>query len=128
MGYRYFIDTEKQIARIVLEGTLTPEVIAALREDMRANPAFDPAHHMVIDGRAISSLERLGPAMVRSLARGRGSMHVPGALRVFVLTNDVYYGLTRMFTAFGDTAGEMAVFRDVDEAMAWVETQRGEPE
>ena len=123
-GYRYDIDLGNRLIMVAFEGTLNPAVVAALRDDMSANPDFNPAHHMIIDGRGITGLEGLGAEVVRSLARDRGSMHVKGALRVFVLTRNLYYGLTRMFAAVGDRDGDMAVFRDYNDALAWIEENR----
>ncbi len=120
MGYRYDIDAARRLITVAFEGPLSPDVVAALRDDMSQNAAFDPGLHMLIDGRGITRLEGIGAAVVRGMAKQRGSMHIRGALRAFVLTNDLYYGLTRMFTAIGDRDGEMAVFRDADKALEWI--------
>ncbi len=124
MGYRYAIDLDTQTTTIAFEGTVTPEVISALRAELDENPDFTPEFHLLIDGRGISDLKGMGAEVIRSMARNRGSLRVPGALRAFVLTRDIYYGLSRIFTAIGDRDGDMAVFRNYDDALAWIEENR----
>lgn len=123
VAYRYSIDSEKRRVEISFEGTLSPDDIAGLRSESVADPQFDPAFDQLIDGRAVSSLEGIGAREVQFLASNRAGVHAEGARRAFVVSTDVGFGLSRMFQGLSNSDGDVRVFRDYDQALAWLDGQ-----
>ena len=121
MTYSYTIDSNEGIVAVVLDGVLQPRTIVELGATLRQDSGFDRSFHMLIDGSGLTELREIDSAHVKLLAHQRGDMHESGSRRAFVLSEDMLFGMTRMFAALGAREdGEMAVFRERQAAIDWL--------
>lgn len=87
-------------------------------EDLRNHPDFEADFNQLFDARGVTSVELSG-ACLREIAAMR--LFGEGSLRALVVTAEVAFGLARMFEMLrGDAPDEVRVFRDIDEARAWL--------
>ena len=120
MAYHYFIDPAHRRIEIAFEGSLTPDDLAGIRADTIGDPWFDPAFDYLVDGSKVARLVEVGTREIHFLAGNRSEVHVAGARRALVAPMDVGFGLSRMFQGMADLDGDVRVFRDRDEALAWL--------
>ena len=121
MAYRYSIDPAHRRIEIAFEGTLTPDDLSGIRADAVEDPGFDPTFDYLVDGSKVTRLAGVGTREIHFLAGNRSEVHVAGARRALVAPMDVGFGLSRMFQGMADTEGDVRVFRDYDEALAWLD-------
>lgn len=119
MPFRFTVDTRSGVVFTVATGSISPDEALAVREAIRAAPGFSPTMHALVDlrqarlGWSHSSLRRLGSDSPFS-AMSR---------RAFVVSDDLHYGLCRVYAALSDEdAGEARPFRSLEEACAWIDT------
>ena len=115
MPTKIIIDRESGVVYSTLSGKIgTPELIrhiAALRE----HPDFDPFFNELIDTTEVTSLD-IASAEIQAFAM-QDSPFEPSAKRVFVASEDLIFGLARMFQTFGgDRRPNFAVVRTLAEA------------
>jgi hypothetical protein len=122
------VDREKGITVITCTGKISAEeVFEAIELDYREGPTMN--HIWVLEDADLSDIRAED---VRRLAL-TATEHSPakaGGKTALVSSKDVSYGLGRMFSTFTDLAGHKAeydVFRTLDEARAWMESQESEP-
>jgi len=122
MGFHLRVDAPRRLVHITFDGTLTPAVIAELREAVLAHPDFDPAYDQIIDGRAVDRLEQVNAGTVRGMASRREGLHEAGARRAFVVNSDLKFGPARIFELFtSQRSSGVRIFRDYDEAVRWLD-------
>src|SRR5712675_2664599 len=92
------IDPQARIVYSTLSGNIETEDLVSQIAAIRAHPQFDPEFSELIDASAVTSFN-VSSADVRRLA-GRDSTFSPSADRVFVATQDLVFGLARMFQTF----------------------------
>jgi hypothetical protein len=120
LAYRYSIDPAHRRVEIVFEGTLTPDDLGGIRADAIGDPGFDSTFDYLVDGSKVTRLVDVGTREIHFLAGNRSEVHVAGARRALVAPMDVGFGLSRMFQGMADLDGDVRVFRDRDEALAWL--------
>jgi len=119
MPCRYRIDRDQRLVEVVIDGVISDEDIVELAERMRADPALRPDDRHLVDARRASGLE-VSNETVRLLAHTE-PLFVPGVRRAIVVATSLEFGLARMFQMLGeDRSGQVGVFRDMDEALAWL--------
>ena len=107
---------ELDLVHTVWTGVVTLEDGTRHNEGLRAHPDFHPGMRQLSDARAAQS-EVSGPG-VRGLARH--SAFGPESRRAIVAADDAIFGVSRMYEAQATQAGEVRIFRDYDEALAWL--------
>jgi hypothetical protein len=106
----------------VWSGVVTMEEARGHNEALLADPDFHPAMKQLSDARSVESeVSGLG---VRGLARH--SAFGPLSRRAIVAPDDVIFGISRMYQAQATDAGEIRVFRRLDEALEWLEVDAEE--
>ena len=117
------IDSKTGLRTHVATGTLTPdELDAELREAYR-RPDFRPEGDSLFDARE-AQLGAFAGAEIRHLVetvlKYRGSP--PGTRTAIVVGRDLVFGLARMFAQQleAQLPSDVMVFRDMDEARAWL--------
>jgi hypothetical protein len=119
MPMSYRIDEVHGILEVTIEGELSGEELAAWTEEVRADPAFRPTFDQLLDLRGAQGT-RLETAAVRELAQNK-PLFARTSRRAIVVASDFGFGMARMFQAMrGEEAGEIQVFRDIEEAQAWL--------
>lgn len=86
-------------------------------------PGMSPGTLQVLDTRDVTSFE-LDSSEIRSIARNESEEDLPVSRMAIVTGAEVAYGLARMFQILAEDASyEVTVFRDVDDALAWLDIE-----
>jgi hypothetical protein len=112
---KIIIDRKSWVVYSTLSGKIgTPDLIrhiAAIRE----HPDFDPFFNELIDATEVTSLD-VSSEDIQAFAM-QASPFDPSAKRVFVASEDLIFGLARMFQTFGgDIRPNFSVVRTLAEA------------
>ena len=119
MPASYKIDKERRLVMTSGTGVLTKEDIQGHMDRLLADPEFDPTFSQLVDFREITAVE-FGPEEVRQFAQRK--IYSSISRRAFLVTNDLQFGLARMFEIYRELNGEtgIRVFRTFEEAMDWI--------
>jgi hypothetical protein len=120
---------EDGIIHSVVEGRFTADDVRAHRTAVRSDSAYGATLPRLVDCREMSTL--LSTSDLKALAAEQQATQletdVPGRYAILV-TSDVAFGIARMYGAFvEDGLLDLRVFRDADEAMAWLRAERRAP-
>jgi hypothetical protein len=109
------IDPDARIVYSTLSGDIETEDLVRQVAAIRAHPQFDPEFNELIDASAVTSFN-VSSEDVRRLA-DQDSSFSPSADRVFVATQDLLFGLARMFQTFSaEKRPRFVVVRSLSEA------------
>jgi hypothetical protein len=115
----YEIDKQRRLVTSTASGAISMDEIWAHQEKLIKDPEYDPTFAQLLDIAQVTKLELNGDD-VRTIA---GSKIFASSSRLaIVASSNLLYGLARMFQIFREMKGEQGihVFRDRDEALAWV--------
>lgn len=116
-SYRFSVDVERALVVVTAWGDLDEEAIRRFRRELQAHAGFSPSMAELLDLRAANPNEAFA-AIDRLLA------HDPfgrGARRACVVTNDVDFGMMRVYGAYAESKGmEFVPFRSLPEACEWL--------
>ena len=124
------IDAKAGVVVHTVRGKLTAAAVTATIRALIGNPEFQPGMGIVWDLRRGTLVELTADeirgtihyAAGRIEARGRGRMAI-------VVSQDVDYGIGRMFAAYAERTGiERRVFRNLEEAIHWASRTVGRKE
>ena len=105
-----------------IDGTVTADDVRAYLRQAVTDPAYHAGMPSLVDCRQVTSL--LSAEDLRAIAadiQGLTTSTVPGRCAVLAASN-VVFGLLRMYEVFSeDAAIEVRAFRDLDQAMMWLE-------
>jgi hypothetical protein len=115
----YTIDKEHRLVISTGRGVLTKEDVLGHMDRISKDPNFDPDFSQLLDFRSVTAVD-FGPEEIRRFAER--NIFSPGARRAFLVTNDLHFGLARMFAIHRELRGEtgISVFRNHDEALDWI--------
>ncbi len=112
------IDPGQHLVVRVFEGVVTDDDLLRDTEALRSAPDYKPEYRQLIDARGVERAD-VSTQVIRDLARA--SPGAADARRAFVAASDLVFGLARMFEIQrADAPEEVRVFRDMDEARAWL--------
>ncbi|GAV20399.1 hypothetical protein MMIC_P1364 [Mariprofundus micogutta] len=119
MAIDYSIDTQRNLVITTLSGVLNFEECVAHHIKLGSDKDFDPSGCELIDGSALKSVA-LASTSIFSLSKtcpfGSSARRA-----IYASDNTFHYGLARMFQMVtGEKHGEIMVFKDRDEAVAWL--------
>ncbi len=118
MATSYRIDKENGIVYSTATGVATDEEFLAHQRLLSRDPEFRPHYRQLLDGRGITEL-KVTPSGIRALIAG--NPWGKGARRALVAADDTAFGLAKMFElGRRDPQDEFRVFRDINEARAWL--------
>lgn len=119
MPASYIIDKERRLVLSSGTGVLTVEDIQGHMDGLSRDPDFDPDFSQLADFSQITVVE-LSPDDIRRFAKR--TIFSSQSRRALFVTNDLQFGLARMFEIHRELNGEtgIRVFRSFDEAMDWV--------
>ena len=118
------IDTETGLRTHVLIGSVSQEEVEDALGEVYSRPDFLPDADTLCDLRE-ANLGQLSHTVIKSIAdyvaKNRGAKS--GARTAVVVGRDLGFGLARMYEQMlmASTDLRVRVFRDTDEAMAWLE-------
>jgi len=124
MASHYEIDKERRLVKSTLSGVIRLPDIWELREKVQKDPDFDPNFAQLVDVGQLTKVE-LSSEDLRRVAGTNIFAH--SSRLAIVATSKFLYGLSRMFQIHREMNGEegVRVFRDRDEALAWVLSKEG---
>ena len=120
----YKIDKERRLVLSSGTGVFNKEAAQSHQERLLADPEFDSSYSQLMDFTHVTQID-LTAADVQQLALR--NIFSPESRRAFLVTNDLGFGLGRMFEILRESAGErgIRVFRDLEEALDWVLAKQG---
>lgn len=125
MPLSYRIDRERALVLTEGSGVLTDEDILAHKGKLMMDPDFTPGMAQLSD---VRNIERLAvtPEGVKAMVHhdvGSG-VHRGGGQMALVVSTDLVFGMARMYELMGGLAdrdaGQVGVFRSMEEATAWL--------
>lgn len=120
---RYIIHTEQRYIEEILEGEVTLPGMAALVQAALSDPAMDSSFDGLVDMTAAQI--KLSYDDVRQIAHGlRNDHRASRGHWAFVVSSTLSHGIVRMFEALSDETITVQIFRDRDEALAWLLSRR----
>lgn len=116
------IDDDARLRIQTLTGKAKPEDLFQAVEEVYERPDFNPHHNFVWDLRECR-LENVSSDAVREFA-----MFVTVQWTAFgtppkgavVVSRDLEFGLSRLFTSYLDERSDFRIFREMDEAIEWL--------
>jgi hypothetical protein len=110
-----------------IAGSTGYEDVKAYLDEVSKDPRFRPGMPAIIDCRPVRSLFSISDLRKTAAdARRRPEMQVRGRVAVLASSN-LIYGLLRMYEVFSEgTPNEMRVFREPEEALAWLKRREEE--
>ena len=116
------IDQEKQVVYTTITGKITFAGIRAEMTKLPTTPGFNPDMPGLIDLRqATVSLTGDEIRQIADAIKANAKTY-RGARRALLIKSDLMFGLYRMFAIFAsDSEAEYRVFRDENQAHAWLE-------
>lgn len=123
MPSAYEIDPPRRLVISRWWGITDDEELIAHYERLRHDPAFDPTYWELVDVREV---ERYTTADVTIEAVARVRMFAAGVRRAAIASNDVAFGLARMFGTYAESQGHLIeVFRTERGALEWLGLDEG---
>jgi hypothetical protein len=116
MPVKYRVLPAANLVHTVWSGVVTLEDAVRHNDGLRSDPDFSPSMRQLSDARGVES--RVSGEGVRGLARH--SAFGAESRRAIVVSDDTIFGVSRMYEAQAASAGEVQIFRDIDEALAWL--------
>lgn len=119
MAITYRIDKTAKLIRARVFGEISFDDFRTTLREMLEDPDFDPSFGRLWDVREARTI--LSGEDVRGIAEVVRKF-VGGRRSAVVAQTDVAYGLARMYSALVEEAGiDTQAFRDMDEAMTWLQ-------
>jgi hypothetical protein len=120
MSWHYKIDVPGRLVNVQVDGILCDADLVDGDSALRNDPEFDPAFYQLLDLSKADGSEVTADG-VRALA-SRPPLFSSSARRALVVRSDLGFGMSRMFELLREgKSGEVRVFRDIDEARAWLD-------
>lgn len=122
MAISYEIDKERRIVLCTASDVCTAQDALSLHEQIQSDPAFDPSFSQLMDFTPAVQGD-IAANEVRTLA-GSGPFSL-ASRRAFVTNSLLGFGFSRMFQLVSGSRGQrVRVFRDRDEALAWLQSEK----
>jgi len=112
----YYIDVPRRLVFSRGTGVLTFADCRSHMERLLRDPGFRPEFNQLIDFRDVTDVVISAEEIVLLAAR---NVFSPESRRAFVVTNDLQFGLARMFRSYRENAGEkgIQIFREMKSAL-----------
>lgn len=127
MSCRYCIDGENQLGVVTIRGRVTGQDVSQVLNTLFSDPAWQPTHNSLWDGRRIQQLD-LQPDHVADLLKQAEALRLrrgPGKTAI-VVERDLDYALARFFSlAIKHPTRPMQVFRSLAAAQEWLGVPAG---
>jgi hypothetical protein len=103
-------------------GVLTAADLASLRTAWEKDARIASVRSTLVDCREVTSWDLPGTIVRQYAVTREGDPHLnrSDSRLAIVATTNVGFGLARLYAQSGDAAGEIEVFRTIEEAEAWL--------
>ena len=121
MAIEYRIDKKRKIVFTVARDCLTDEELLKHRNKLIADPDFEKGMAELSDVRAVTNFN-LSPSAIDDLVSADRQKHpkLEGYRLALVVPDDLGYGLARMYGIRTELNVSVGIFRDMNEATAWL--------
>ena len=103
-------------------GLLVLDELSDRMKKLLAHPEFDPSYDHLFDMSGVTGADDIRTSELESFALVRIFSY--SSRRAIVAPDDLVYGFARMYEVFSrSTEDNFAIFRNEDEAMAWLEVK-----
>lgn len=119
------VDREKSLRRYTLQGLFDVLELIRFVKEVHAAPDFCPSIKILVDLRDADISTVSVEAVETIIENVKNIWSDTGKNRAALVVSDtVGYGVSRMFQSMmsGATVGEVRVFKDMDEALIWIES------
>ena len=114
----YTIDLARSLVLSRGWGALTDRELLAHVRAVTVDPRFARNFHQLADTRDVTNVQ-ITAATIREMIRL--NPFVAGSRRALVVTNDVLFGMARMYQMLrGESPDELEIFRKMDDALQWL--------
>lgn len=122
MAEDFQIDEVQQVIWARCWGVLADQDIFSHQARLRADPRFRPTMAQLVDTREVTEVT-ISMETIKRL--GGSTLFAPESRRAYVVSQEVMYGLVRMYEIYQNLRGSegVKVFRDRAEAVAWLGVQ-----
>jgi hypothetical protein len=122
MPITYQIDPERNLVLVEGHGVLTDKDFPKFRAKLFSDPLFQPGMKELADYRSVERHELTTDGFIKFLEQEKDDSASLIDYRIAVVTtSDLHYGFSRMYMSMMEEyLGEMRVFRDMEEAKAWL--------
>ncbi len=122
MAITYRIDRALGLVHTTATGTLTDEDLADHKRALLRDPDFKPGMKELSDVRAVEQLQVTVDGVRRLVALDKvQSADLVDYQLAIVVSADLVFGMARMYeTLTEDSVQDVGVFRDMEEAKAWL--------
>ena len=119
----FLIDTLNRVVFSRAFGILTYSECTAHMDHLSADPRFNPDFNQIFDFSEVTELS-LSTDQLQQLAKR--SIFSAKSRRAYVVSGDLHFGLSRMFSALRETEGEPGIvtFRDLPSAIIWTDAPK----
>jgi hypothetical protein len=118
MSGAYTIDLKRSLVRSRGWGVLTDRELLAHVRALTVDPHFAPNFHQLADLRDVTDVQ-ITSATIKEMVRLNPFW--AGARRALVITNDVLFGMARMYQILKDESpDELQIFRNMEDALQWL--------
>jgi hypothetical protein len=119
----YHIDAKENLVMALGSGVLTDDELLDFRKRLVNDPAFQPNMRELSDFRSVEKHVHSTEGLHRFLEQEiKYADRLGREYRIAIVTgSDLHFGFSRMYiVGVADTLPEVQVFRDIDEAEAWL--------
>ena len=122
MAISYRIDVERDLVLVEGSGVLNDVDLLSFRKSLVDDPLFHPDMMELADFRSVERHEHTTEGFNQFLELEKSIIKQLGNYRIAIVTrSDLHYGFSRMYKAqVADVLPQVNVFRDMDEAQAWL--------
>jgi len=115
----FYIDTQHGIVYSKATGVLDRAAVLDHMDRLSQHPEFRPEFNQLLDFRETTKVE-LTAEQVQVLAMRK--IFSERSKRAFVVSSDLQFGLSRVFEAYRNLAGEkgISIFREMAGALSWL--------
>ena len=128
MPITYEIDDANGWVMMVGSGVITDEEVLTYRQTLLADSRYRPSMKLLSDMRGIERVQVTAGGIRRLVHEESAHAAELTARRLAIVTDSpVAYGMARMYQMLAENAGgAIQVFRRIDEAMAWLQSEATE--
>jgi hypothetical protein len=128
MPITYEIDEANGWVWMVGSGVITDEEVLTYRQSLLADPRFRSSMKLLSDMRGIERVEVTAGGIRRLVHEESSHASELAARRLAIVTDSpVAYGMARMYQMLAEnTGGAIQVFRQIEEATAWLQSEAAE--
>lgn len=125
MPISYRIDVERNLVLTTASGTLTDDDVLQFKARLVRDPDFRPGMKELSDIRNITRLDVTAAGIRAMVEQDQRDRAVVASHRLaLVVSKDLDFGMARMYqTLTESTMKNVGVFRDIDKANAWLQSE-----